>query len=98
MGQASSLSSLPAGSRCHAGMTTRITPARKPRHYIVQDSIILESLYTALPLQSYRPPNALPIQLVNQGFGLLQVDSIKPFGEPIVNLGKHRTCFVTAAL
>jgi len=38
----------------------------------------------------------LPRQLVEQSLGVLQVCCVEPLGEPVVDLGEHRTCLVAA--
>ena len=37
-------------------------------------------------------------QLVEHGLGVLQVGGVEALGEPLVNLGEHRACFIALAL
>ena len=40
----------------------------------------------------------LPAQLIEQGFGVLQIGSVEAFGEPIVDFGEHGLSLLAALL
>jgi len=40
----------------------------------------------------------LPVQLVEQRLGVLQVGGVETFGEPVVNVGEHRARLVSTTL
>jgi hypothetical protein len=62
-------------------------------------SIVLRTQAKAFATPEPRPAGfRLCVQLIEKRPGIFQIGGVEPFGEPVVDFGKHRAGFVAAAL
>ena len=44
----------------------------------------------------YSPQDGARLRLILQGLGVLQIGGVEALGEPVVDVGEHRVCFILA--